>query len=149
MTKTVKFKNAYSPSEKVQYSSKLPSRTKQAPHAECDINQIMSKYQKTGIIEHVQNRPGSYESFIGATDYHTSMNMILEAQESFNLLPSSVRARFENDPGAFLAFVQDPANHEEMGRMGLLHDYSPAEQRAEPEDAPASPAPTEDTPDAA
>ena len=119
MAKDPNIRSAYEKTKRVPYVSKLPSRTKQAPHAECDINVIMSKYQQTGVIEHVNNRPGEYGSFIGYADYHTSLNQILEAQQSFDQLPSSIRARFINDPAEFLKFAQDPANLHEMTEMGL------------------------------
>jgi len=37
----------------------------------------------------------------------------------FNDLPSSIRSRFGNDPAAFLDFVQDENNADEMVKLGL------------------------------
>lgn len=98
---------------------KQPSRAKQEFAAECDINTIMAKYQKTGVVSHVARFQGNYEDVTGAVDYQTAHNIVLQAQDAFMSLPSSMRARFENDPGAFLAFVNDPANKEKLYDLGL------------------------------
>jgi hypothetical protein len=35
-------------------------------------------------------------------------------------LPADIRFRFLNDPGRFVDFCSDPANRDEMSKMGLL-----------------------------
>lgn len=112
-----------------------PSRTKQANSAECDINNIMTRFEKTGIIDHVNRFPGGYGDYTGApSDYHEAMDQVVSAQAMFLTLPARVRARFGNDPGAFLDFVADPANEAELVKMGLAKAAppSPAEQTAQP-----------------
>ncbi len=95
------------------------SLTHQSMAADCDINNIMKRFEKTGVIDHVREH-GDYGDFLEATDYHTSMLKVLEAQEMFAALPAAVRAKFENDPGQFLSFVHEPSNRREMAEMGLL-----------------------------
>jgi len=95
------------------------SRTKQAFKDECDINNILDRYQKTGIMTHVAGRPPGFGDFTGVDDYQSALNKVIEAQASFETLPSKVRARFRNDPGEFLAFVSDPRNTDELVAMGL------------------------------
>lgn len=105
---------------RVQFSTTGVSLTHQSMKRECDINAIMSKWQKTGILEHRNNYQGQYGDFTNTPqDYQESMNQVLAAQEMFESLPSSVRRRFGNDPGAFLDFVADPDNLDEMKKMGL------------------------------
>ena len=41
------------------------------------------------------------------------------AQEQFAALDAAVRSRFDNDPAKFLEFTADPANADEMVKMGL------------------------------
>lgn len=96
------------------------SRTKQAFKDECDINRVMKKYEKTGVITHVNRFSGRYGDFISAPDYQAACNAVLAAQDMFMTLPSKVRARFENDPRAFLEFAQNPDNVDEMRELGLL-----------------------------
>ena len=99
---------------------KFPKKgmTKQWHKKECDINQIMAKYQKSGIITHVNKHELNY-GFATSSDLHESLNMIQYANEMFADLPSKARAKFENEPGKFLDFVQDPNNQSELYDLGL------------------------------
>lgn len=110
------------------------SQTKQAFKEECDINRIMRKFERTGMIEHARTVPGGYGDFCSAPEFHEACNVVLAAQEMFSTVPSKVRKRFDNDPAAFLAFVQDPANADEMVELGLARPSpaaSPASASAE------------------
>lgn len=104
--------------EAVQIDAGGESRTKQSFKKECDINQIMAKYQKTGAITHFNKHQQNYGMADGQT-FQEAMNLVCEAQEMFNDLPSSIRSRFGNDPAAFLDFVQDESNVDEMVKLGL------------------------------
>ena len=95
------------------------SRTKQSFAKECDINHIMAKYQKTGAITHFAKHSPQYGIADGQT-FQDAMNLVCEAQEMFNELPSSIRSRFGNDPAAFLDFVNDEGNADEMIKLGLI-----------------------------
>lgn len=136
----------YKPHDRVQFSSDKPSLTKRSFKNECDINIIMSKFEKTGLISHHNAQQGQYGNFIGAPDYHHAMNLIIQANEMFASLPSKIRARFNNDPSEFLSFAQDPENTEEMIKLGLKHAEKPAEPPlaqagGQPPQNPANPAP--------
>ena len=96
-----------------------PSMTKQSHKDECDINRIMAKYQKTGVITHVAKYAMEYGDATDL-DYQTALNTVLEAQRMFADLPSSVRRKFDEDPAQFLEFVQNPENVDEMRELGLV-----------------------------
>lgn len=96
------------------------SATKQSFKDECDINRILHGYRKTGLIDHLSKHQGIYDDVSNYDDYHASMNLIIESQESFNALPSEIRKRFSNDPSLFLDFVHDESNRAEMIEMGLI-----------------------------
>lgn len=96
-----------------------PSLTKQSFKKDCDINHIMSKYEKTGLIEHVSRYQGQYGDFSELQDYQTSLNQVILADEMFMSLPATIRSQFENDAGKFLSFVDDPNNLDKMIEMGL------------------------------
>lgn len=102
-----------------QITFKDASLTKQSFKDETDINQIMEKFQKTGAIEHRNEHQPQY-GFATEQNFQDAMNLVTEAQNMFDDLPSSIRAKFHNDPGSFLDFVQDPDNLSEMADMGLL-----------------------------
>ena len=117
-----KMLGAYRPHKRVQMKPVGDSRTHQSFAAECDINNIMKKYEKTGLITHVKEYGRRYGDFLGAPDYHTACNQVREAEEMFLTVPASVRAKFGNDPAQFLAFVQDEENRDAMREMGLLDE---------------------------
>ena len=101
------------------------SLAKQSFQKECDINNIMRKFEKTGQIPHLNNHTGGYGNYIGFEDYHTSLNKILAADEAFASLPAKVRTKFQNDPAHFLEFAQNPENLNEMREMGLAPPAPP------------------------
>jgi len=120
---------------------------------ECDINSIMKKYERTGILEHRNRFEGAYGDFTSSPEsYHEAMNSVLLADEMFSTLPSKVRRRFHNDPAAFLEFTANPENAEEMVRMGLataretqVSSGDVIEPRTPPKAAPkAAPKPPEE-----
>jgi phage internal scaffolding protein len=136
---TITFRTAYSPQVRVTFSTSGLSRTKQSFKAECDVNNILRNYNKTGIMPENFN-PGEYRDVDGI-DYQESMQMVASANSMFEELPSALRKRFKNDPAQLLSFVHDDANLDEAHKLGLLReDYEKPEvvlslpQTAEPID---------------
>jgi phage internal scaffolding protein len=118
------FKNAYSKVRSpIDLSGESP--VKQSLAKQCDVNHIVSRYQKTGVIDHFNKYQGRYEDLTIGVDYHTAMNKFIEAQDAFMSLPSSVRKKFDNDPATFIAFVSDPSNIDEMYEIGLARKSDP------------------------
>lgn len=96
------------------------SRTKQSFKDECDVNLVMKRFERTGVLDHLNEFQGQYGDFTDVPQsYHEAVNQVMAAQDMFMTVPPRIRAMFENDPGQFLAFVQDPANLEEMVQLGL------------------------------
>lgn len=95
-----------------------PSLTKQSFTKECDINTILAKYQKTGAIDHVNKHEASY-GFATSLGFQEALELVAKGQKMFEELPSTIRTKFENDPGKFLDFVQNPENIKEMQELGL------------------------------
>lgn len=133
----MEFKTAYGPKLKVQVGPFEKSRTKQSFAKEANVNFIVDRYQKTGAAEHLQVHQGKYGEF-SEIDYHTALNTVLSAENMFESLPSSVRNRFDNDPGQFVDFATNPQNHADMVDMGLAYgegmDPAPPEGSLLPED---------------
>lgn len=101
----------------------------------CDINNIMAKYERGQLVDHVNKYEGQYGDFTETPgDFHQAMNMTINAKEMFMTIPADIRKKFNNHPGEFLDFTQDPANEAAMREMGLL---PPAETMPAPEPAPA------------
>jgi len=119
------------PHDRVKISFPEQGRTQQAFADECDINKIMEKHRKTGLIDHENTNRGDYSDYIGAPDFHTAQNKLIEAADMFQTVPANIRADFQNDPAKFLDFVQDPENQEALIELGLAK-RRPGEQRKEP-----------------
>lgn len=102
----VHVRSAYSrePGEPILFTE--PSMTKQSFKASCDINNILVKYQKTGVFDHVKQYEGQYFDAT-ETDYHEAMNTIINADNMFADLPAKARDYFNNDPAEFLAFFDE------------------------------------------
>jgi len=99
----------------------------QSAREEVDINTIVKRFGLTGSLPEDLKMPQSGD-FTGVPDFHAAMNMVRSAQEEFLKVPADVRARFGNDPGAFMAFLDDSGNYAEAKRMGLLApDVAPPE----------------------
>jgi len=130
-----------------------PTLTQQHSKDEVDINNIMARYVKTGVIDHVNKFQGQYTEN-RETDFHTAQNIISRANSMFLELPSQVREKFHNDPGAFVEFVENPDNHDKLYEMGVANSKpksptsdnnttppaSPPVQPNEPESTPPAPA---------
>lgn len=106
------------------------SLTVQADAVDADINVIVKKFVRTGVLP-LRQVPPLEGDFSNVSDYHEAMNLIRQADESFMSVDADIRARFDNDPGKFVAFCSDEKNLDEMRKMGL----------AVPKDVPAEPDP--------
>lgn len=127
------FITAYGPKRVVNTVNTEPSMAKQSFKDESDINFILKKFRKTGLIEHLNVHKGEYAEY-GDMDFHEAMLAVRDAEEMFSSLPADVRKRFDNDPGEFLQFAENPENLSAMRDMGL------APPEAVPPAAPSSPA---------
>lgn len=95
------------------------SLTEQAHKKECDMNHILRQYQATGMVRHAKEHEGKYDD-VTSQDFQSAMFIVTEAQQMFDSLPANMRKRFANSPAEFMDFVHNPANKEEMLKMGVL-----------------------------
>ena len=91
----------------------------QSAEEESNINTIVRRFGISGELPSDVAMPRSGD-FTNAPDFHTAMNLVRQAQEEFLRVPAEVRARFNNDPGRFIDFVDNSENYEEAKRLGLL-----------------------------
>lgn len=132
-TQTTRFKTAYGPRLRHPTPIVGKSMAHQSMRDECDINRIMERWLKTGVLEHRNRYEGHYGDFLDVpADYHQAANQVLAAQEMFLELPAKVRKRFGNDPGAFLEFVGDPENRSELEKLGLAKPKPPEDLIEDP-----------------
>ena len=116
---------------RVQIMFPEETMTKQSFREECDINNIMAKFQVTGMATHINEHQPQY-GFATSHQFFESMQIVAKANTMFEELPSSIRAKFRNDPAQFLDFVQDPNNAEELREMGLAKRTEPQKPKTPP-----------------
>ena len=117
--------------------------TEQAHKNETDMNQILRDYRKTGLIRHANKHEGKYDD-VSVQDFQSAMLIVSNAQAMFATLPADMRKRFGNSPAAFLEFVQNPENKDEMRKLGILKgndgvDVTGAQVNVPKPDTPPSP----------
>lgn len=122
-------RTAYGPKLKISESFTTVGRTKQSFKAECDINNIMARFLKTGLLDFVQKNEPRYLDTSGF-DYQSAAFKVAGAKSMFNELPARVRERFDNEPANFLYFMADERNREEAQQLGLLKPVQAAEAAA-------------------
>lgn len=119
----IKFRAAFGYDEKrasqdVALSCQDESLTVQSDMEDADINTIVRRFGLTGEMPGNVRLP-SYEDYDQVFDFRTAQDALIDARDRFMALPAQVRARFSNDPQAFLEFVVDPANVDEAVALGL------------------------------
>lgn len=101
--------------------------TEQNHKKECDINLIIDKYDKHGVIKHVSAFEGEFGDMTGL-DFKKMQDKIANANSHFNNLPWEIRERFSNDPRYLLQFMEDPNNRSEAIKLGLIANTTPPDQ---------------------
>lgn len=112
-------------SRDVSFICEGESLTKQSEAPACDINRIMAKYEKSGIITHLNENPGFFADVSSMPDYMGALAIVDKASAVFAALPAELRARFENNPALYLEFATNPANREEMITLGMINPPPP------------------------
>ena len=129
--KTVFCRSAYNydmdlASDKAGLKCEDPSLTQQQFKEEADINTIVDRFMKSGVLPNPVNMP-QYVDYEGIFDFQTAMNAVRAADENFMRMDAKVRARFNNSPQEFLEFFANPENTEEAIRLGLAIPQAVAE----------------------
>lgn len=106
-----------------------PGRTKQSMREEADINFIVAKYQRTGMLEHLARGVPQYADVSQVGDYRTALENARAAEAFFLGLPAKLRAAFGNDVAEYLAALQDPAAAEKL--EALADELYPSRRAAE------------------
>ncbi len=133
-------------------------RTKQCHKDECDISKIMARFDTTGTISHINQFEGQYVDY-SDYDFPEEMRKLTRGREIFDALPAEVRREFNQSPADFFAYVNDPANKDDLLeklpdlaapgtqlQKNLLEPVEPKPEPTPPEPEPSPPAP-EPTPD--
>lgn len=142
MTKVVKFKTGYGDRTRKGFETTGESLTQQSHASAADVRNIIKQYDRTGLIANVNKGIAQYGDYSKVNEYQESLNMVIEANESFAEIPSHIREQFNNDPGIFFEFATNPKNKEKMIQMGLAKAPETVVE-VTPKSDPAPPAPQE------
>lgn len=108
------------------------SMTRPSFQEECDINNIIKKFNQTGQVHHLAEGLPFYGDVTEIKDLRTALEVARQAEENFMQMPSSLREKFNNDPGLLIDFLNDGRNYKEALELGLI-------ERTEPEVQPQPP----------
>lgn len=135
----MKFRNAYERCEHKGQAFTEPTMAQQSFKDECDVNNIIDRYTRTGVIPDylTKTSEGVYGDFSEVGDFTDMQNKLIAAKESFAALPSEIRRRFNEDPAQLIAFVRDKDNYEEAVKLGIVSRKSATLERENvPKDNP-------------
>jgi len=104
------------------------SLTQQQFKDESDINTIVDRFMKSGVMPTPTNMP-QYMDYEGVFDFQSAMNTVRAADENFMRMDAKIRARFNNSPQEFLEFFANTENTEEAIRLGLAIPQAVAETK--------------------
>lgn len=112
-----------------------PKVTRDSDTEGCDINRIVARAEKTGLLPDFGRGPGQFADVSEMGDYRTALHTMEEAEAAFMALPYEVRRHFDHDPVSFLDACTDPARLPELEQLGLV---APKEAPAPVEPAAAT-----------
>lgn len=117
------------------------SLTRQEFAAECDINNLMERYQNQdiGAIMRAAGEPVYADFSEMPQDLMGFMKLMGDAENAFMTLPAQVRREFDNDAMRFVDFASDPANLSQMRGWGLAPPAPQAAAAAPPTAAAVAP----------
>ncbi len=112
-------------------------RTKQSFKKEADINHIMARYVKTGLMspEAITLREQNFADVSEIGDFQSCQEQLLNANKAFMTLAVDIRTRFNNNASELLDFVADAENREEAIKLGII----PKPQEVTPEEPTETP----------
>ncbi len=100
--------------------------TKQSFKKETDINNIMAKFVKQGVMtpEALNKRQEAFADVSDIGDFLECQIKIKDAESAFMTLSPQIRARFGHEPAKLLDFVSDPENRDEAIELGIIEKPS-------------------------
>jgi len=99
-----RFRSAYDHgSVRVHKTFEKPSRTKQEFKEQCDVNNIVANFTKTGRLDGYDAAQAKFLNLAALpVSYHDALNLVISAREAFADLPADARSAYGNDVNQFL-----------------------------------------------
>lgn len=111
-------------------------KTRQEFADECDINVLMKRYEKTGILPWDDKAPAP--QFLDVTDvpsFQDALHIVMEAETAFMSLPAVVRKEFDNDPVKFVEYASEKSEDGSSKNIERLREWG----LAAPVEVPVAP----------
>lgn len=112
----------------IGYDGPIPARpklvtgkgkTKQSFKDKVDINKIIKRHHKTGMIEHINKKEPFYGDVSDIAGYQESLEVVMKANELFGNMSAEIRKKFKNNPMDMITWLQDPKNAQEAFDLGM------------------------------
>lgn len=101
--------------------------TEQSHKDQCDVNKIIEKYDRTGLLTHVTKIEARFGDVTGV-DFRRAQDIYINAQKMFDDLPAHVKKRFNQNAGELLEFMENEENRKEAIELGLIAPETPPEK---------------------
>lgn len=112
-------------------------RTKQSFKDESNINFIMAKYAKTGVLPQArQDQLGQFLDLPDQIDLHTALQFMDVGSEAFEKLPAQLRKTFNNSPVEFLEALQSADHRDMLIEFGIFNRPPAPAPAPDPNPAP-------------
>lgn len=144
-TGIVHFGSAAVPHEPVDFACANDGMTRQEFQDECDINKLMERYEKTGMLPQQPQREAFYGDFTDLPTFQEAQHIVMQAEAAFASLPARVRREFADNPAMFVDFASNPENIDKMREWGLAPEVANADVGVNRE-PPAPPPPPQAAP---
>lgn len=106
------------------------SMTEQSHARACDINTIMMRFQKDGVITHMSKYEPQYGDVTEA-DYKASQDLVARVKTEFEELPAFVRKEFPDGVGEYLELTQTEEGIAELRE--ILHPGEKYDKEGKPD----------------
>lgn len=115
-----RIRNKFSQYERKAFVAKGEDPAQQHFREEVNINNIIAKYNKTGLITHVSKTRKRFGEFKDFADLLPDLDRVTKAHQAFDDLPATIRNEFGNSIEGFFKFIQNPANNEQCVKWGIF-----------------------------
>lgn len=106
--------------KRVQIDCSHPKLTDQSFKKQCDINNIMMQYSKTGLLPQMSIQTPKFQDNTLIPDLNTAFEHVNNAIDAFKELPPYIRKLMDNNPSNLESFISNTENHDILIKHGLI-----------------------------
>lgn len=107
-------------SRRVRFFTGSETLVEQSHKESTKIEVVLAKHNAHTLLAAQEASGGLYGNFIAGSDYQDFRERVQDAMSDFQMLPSALRNRFDNNPAKLIDFVNDVKNYDEAVSLGLV-----------------------------